>query len=348
MNGPGPQVRALHGFDFLDDPVLVVTLEGVVHEANAAARVFFGPRLAAGRLQALYGDSNPGSAQYLRMASGSTAPRPGKICFAREDGVVHMRTHASRSGRQAERAEIILRLLPESSDRFAVLDRRVQELDRQLQKRVQENAVLQETVRQNRLLVGELQHRVKNNIQLMISLINRAAQRHRTPEVAAVVATSRGRLQAMAAAQEALYQAQQADIVPARAFLEDVVRTIARASGAEDTISLTLIDARLKREEAHCLALIANELITNAARFGLRDGKGRIEVIFADEGGHFRFEVADDGIGMKTDAAERSSGLELVRGLCRQIGGRFEVTGDTGTRCRVRFPAKPYEGETDA
>lgn len=345
MSGGGLEREAAHGFDFLDDPVLVVTLDGRILEANASAKAFFGEKLVAGRLGVLLAEANEACSQYLRLASGSTAPRPGKFSFEGENGHDQFRTQASRSKHSANQAQVILRLLPLSSDRFAMLDRRVKDLDAQLLKRLQENAVLQEALRQNRTLLRELQHRVKNNIQLMMSLITMAAQGRDTPEVAAVVETSHGRLQAMAAAQEALYQADEVDTVSARDFLANVVRTAARANGASDAVSLSLDDVDLSNDEAHCLALIANELITNAAKYGLREGQGRIAVKFADDGNQYRFEVEDDGPGIPAEAATRSSGLALVRGLSRQIGGRFEIGGARSTRCLVQFRADRQKKE---
>ena len=330
------QTRDL-GFDFLDDPTLVVTLNGKICNCNTSAKAFFGLKSVPYLLGDLISDPPEIWVRYLRLASGSTAPRPGKLTFRRAVGSEHARTHAARLRRGGAEPEVILRLLPESSDRFAVLDRRVRDLDRQLQRRHHENAALQEVVHKNRALLRELQHRVKNNIQLMISLLNRAGQRNRSPDVEAVVNVSRGRLQAMAAAQEALYQADEAEFVPARPFFEDVVRRIARNLGSVDAINMAVVDAKLNSEEAYCLALIANELISNAARHGLRDGTGCISVTFSEHADHYRFEVADDGAGMRDSAAARFSGLELVGGLCRQIGAELKIDGESGTRCSIVF-----------
>ncbi len=339
MTGEVQQRETAHGFDFLDDPVLVVTQDGGVLEANASARAFFGSRLAAGKLSVLLADANEDCAAYMRLASRSTAPVPGKFSFEGEKGGVPFRTQAARSRQGREQAQVILRLVPLGLDRFAMLDRRVKDLDAQLHKRLRENAALQEALRHNQTLLRELQHRVKNNIQIMLSLIKMAARGRDTPEVAAVVHTSHGRLQAMAAVQEALYQADTIEFVPARDFLTDVVRTAARANGALDALRLSLEDAELTSDEAHCLALIANELISNAARYGLPDGQGTIAVTFAHDGDKYIFEVEDAGPGIPVEAAGSASGLALVRGLCRQIGGRLEMGGGKGTRCAVQFRA---------
>lgn len=332
-----------HGLDFLSDPVLVVTVDGQLVETNAAAKTLFGATLGSGRLADLLADDDEDCRRFLRSASGSTAPRPGKLVFRTQNGPQRFMLQAARSRQGSPAVRVILRLMQQGSDRFAMLDRRVKALDAELHDKLQKNAALHEALRQKQVLLRELQHRVKNNIQLIMSLTKISASGYETPEVSDVVGTLRGRLQAMAAAQEALYQADEVETVMARAFLQGVVLTAARATGAAHAVSLSLDDAELSSNEAHSLALIANELITNAAKHGLRDGQGHIHVPFADEGGDYRFDVADDGAGISEKAASRSSGLALVRGLCRQIGGRLDIDGDKGTICTVRFRADSKE-----
>lgn len=344
MTNGGAEQAIARNFDFLAEPTLVLTLDGRILAANASAGEFFGRKLAARSLNDLLADADKDCIGYLKCASGSTAPRPGKFTFAGDMGTEQFRTQAARlRQKDVNEVQVILRLLSLRLDRFALLDRRVKDLDAQLHQRLHENAALQESLRQNRTLVRELQHRVKNNIQVMMSLIKMSAQARNTPEVAAVVETAHGRLRAIAAAQEALYQANEADTVPARSFLEDIVRNTARSHGVSSAVSLSLEHGELSSEEAHCLALIANELITNAVKYGLRDGLGRIEVSFAAEDGGYRFEVENDGPVIPVEAGTRSSGLALVRGLCRQIGGRLEIGGRKGAKCSIHFRSDKQE-----
>ena len=87
------------------------------------------------------------------------------------------------------------------------------------------------------------------------------------------------------------------------------------------------------------LALILNELLTNAAKHALRGGEGTIRVGLIREADRFLLDVEDDGPGFDLNAVrERASGLELVRGLARQLRGEFEMTNNHGTRCSLRFP----------
>lgn len=342
MSAVGPEDHGAHGFDFLHDPVLVVTLKGDIVETNGAARSLFGPRLDDGKLANLIEGNRDGCTQYLRLASGSTEPRPGKLLFATPRGVEPRRTQAARSRQKADRTLVIVQLLPVTSDRFALLDRRVRDLDAKLHERLQENTALREALSQNKSLLRELQHRVKNNIQQMMTLIRLGATRVEGPEVAQMVRTAHGRLSAMAAAQEAIYQTNAFDVVPAHEVLQRIILAAARSHGASDAISMALDDVLLTRDEAHCLALIANELVTNAARHGLQNGEGHITVTFSDDGDSCALGVNDTGPGIPEDVAPRASGLALVRNLCRQIGGRLDISrGTIGAGCTVHFrPAR--------
>jgi two-component sensor histidine kinase len=87
------------------------------------------------------------------------------------------------------------------------------------------------------------------------------------------------------------------------------------------------------------LALILNELVTNAAKYGTdREGRGTVRVALAGAEGRFTLVVEDDGPGFDlSEVRRRSSGLGLVMGLARQIGGNFRVERRGGARCVLEF-----------
>jgi two-component sensor histidine kinase len=96
---------------------------------------------------------------------------------------------------------------------------------------------------------------------------------------------------------------------------------------------------QLSNDAAMPLALIANELFTNSVKYGLNEqGASTIRVRLRLEDDSFLFYVEDDGPGFDLQLVQqRSSGLRLVQGLARQLGGNFEVTRTPATRCSVRF-----------
>ncbi len=94
----------------------------------------------------------------------------------------------------------------------------------------------------------------------------------------------------------------------------------------------------LPQENAHCLALIANELITNSIKHGLENGAGPVRLELSRAGGQVRLVVRDEGRGYPPlDTLARTSGLTLIRGLCRQIGASLELGNDGGARSVVSF-----------
>jgi two-component sensor histidine kinase len=96
---------------------------------------------------------------------------------------------------------------------------------------------------------------------------------------------------------------------------------------------------QLSNDAAMPLALIANELLTNAVKYGLNEAAAAtIRVRLMRENDSVLFYVEDDGPGFDLESVQRrSSGLALVQGLARELGGTFEVSRTPATQCRVRF-----------
>jgi two-component sensor histidine kinase len=331
------------GLEFLAEPAFVVDRAGIVAGTNAAGRRLVGEDATGRSLFDRIEGSRAEFEEFLRRASRSTAPLVGGLTLAGADGPVAFRVSGARLGGKGP-VRLVLRCAQVRDDQFALLSRRVRELDSALSKRMQEKAALEEALRQNQTLLRELQHRVKNNIQLMMSLIRMSANGREGTEAAAIVETARLRLQAMASTQEAIYRSATAGSVSARPFLEELIEGIGAGSGFGDRIALEIADAELCNEDAHCLALVVNELVTNAGKHGLVNGNGTIRVTFGYCPEGLKLVVQDDGPGLPEVEAARWSGLQLVRGLCRQIGASFEIRNEGGARCSVLISDR--HGET--
>ena len=336
------QDTAVVGIDleFLQEAALVMSLGGTVYRANTAARTLLGQDI----LQLSFFNKVVAPADvsaFLSRAARSTSSHLGAMDVRLEAGERRCRALAARV-RHPDAAEtlVIVRLNEVSGDHFSVLNRRLAEMDRVLLERVRENALLKEALAENRVLVRELQHRVKNNIQQMLSLIRMSRTRRSSSEVAEFVATASQRLHAMSAVQEALYQNANAGVLSSRDFLEQVVQGTASGFGGSDRIRVLIEDGKMNSEEAHCLSLIANELVTNAFKYGLSETSGTISVSFTASLGDYRFEVKDGGPGFGKHVESRSSGLTLVQALCRQIGASLKLTDDSGAKALVQFRSR--------
>ena len=192
---------------------------------------------------------------------------------------------------------------------------------------------------QQRMLLGELNHRVKNNMQVLQSLLGIAARQASSAEAREVLEEASGRISAMAAAQRVLYTTPDATRFNARDFLNTVCESTKQTFPQELAIDCEADPIQLPNDAAMPLALIANELLTNAAKHGLnRQGVATIRVRLTRENDSFLFYVEDDGPGFHLQSVQRrSSGLALVQGLARQLRGEFEVTRTPATRCSVWF-----------
>jgi PAS domain S-box-containing protein len=195
---------------------------------------------------------------------------------------------------------------------------------------------------QQRVLFNELNHRVKNNMQTLQSLLHLAARQTRSVEAQRILDEASRRVAAMAAAQQVLYGTTDATRFSAREFLKSVCETVQQTFPANLNISCESAPDELSNETAMPLALILNELLTNAVKHGLNGGtEGAIRVGLTKEAEDFVLYVEDDGPGFDVASVRnRSSGLRLVQGLARQLCGRFDVTTTSGTRCAVHFPQR--------
>jgi PAS domain S-box-containing protein len=192
---------------------------------------------------------------------------------------------------------------------------------------------------QQQVLLKELNHRVKNNMQMLQILLEDGARRAKSHEAREVLEEASGRIIAMAAAQRILYRTTDATRFDAHEFLSTVCETARQTFPQELDLDCEADPMQLSNDAAMPLALIANELLTNAVKYGLNGQRGgTIRLRLRRENESFLFYVEDDGPGFDLRAVQRrSSGLALVQALARQLGGKFEVRRTPATRCGVRF-----------
>jgi PAS domain S-box-containing protein len=192
---------------------------------------------------------------------------------------------------------------------------------------------------QQRLLLDELNHRTKNNMQMLQSLLSSAARNASSEEAKRVLEAARGKIAAMAAAQRVLYGRADANRFDGDEFLKAVCETIRQTLPPDIAISCKPTACILANDSAMPLALILNELVTNAVKHGIKDrARKEVRISLAERDDHLTLSVEDDGDGFDLNAVRRtSSGLQLVSGLARQLQGNFEVTRSPST-ASLHFP----------
>ncbi len=226
----------------------------------------------------------------------------------------------------------------------------VRELDRALLAAAgalqEREAALTSALHQRDLLMAEIHHRVKNNLQVVASLLNLQADRLRSQSAKTEFAVARDRVQALATLHRHLYLHQTFERISLRPFLEELSHQLGDALGAGPEsgvdIEIDAEDVEMGSDQAISLALLLTEAVSNAMRHGFPDGReGKICISLHVEDGIAHLVVEDDGIGLdhaSPDGDAEGLGMRLIEGFASHLGGTAEITGDPGTRISVRFP----------
>lgn len=220
----------------------------------------------------------------------------------------------------------------------------LRELQRGLEDQIAaRTAELERLLGEKDLLMNELQHCVKNNLQLVSSLLQlQAAQAE--PTVRAELLGSWARVHTIALAHQHLYGSGSTSSVDLPSYVATVANDVAQSLGsARVTFSTRLALGRteLSIDRAVPFGLLLNEALTNAYRHAFPSRDGALLVSLSrTPAGEVLLEVVDDGIGFDVAERERADtlGLRLLRRLVAQLGGSLEIDASRGTTVRVAIP----------
>lgn len=208
-----------------------------------------------------------------------------------------------------------------------------------------ENALLEKTV-----LLNEVHHRVKNNLQVISSLLNLQATHVSDPRLRSILNESQSRVRAMALTHQLLYERKDYSRINLGEYLERLAQLLLNSYRQESSHislrrALPAAPQYLDLERAIPCGLVVNELVTNAFKHAFPAGQsGEIRIELQAIGDELELLVADNGNGLPADFDMdniKSLGLQLVPLLVDQLGGRFTVEPGPGARFSLRFPANP-------
>jgi PAS domain S-box-containing protein len=194
---------------------------------------------------------------------------------------------------------------------------------------------------QKTALLHEVDHRVKNNLQLISSLLLLQNRRVTDPTLKASLKGMLGRVNAIATVHRRLFQSEDVERFDVSAFIRDMVADLMGSAMRDDiAVQLDLERVDIAAAKAAPFALVVNELLTNALRHGFPEGHGgRILVGVTRQDGEFRIEITDNGVGMDRDNRPSGFGLTIVQLLCQQLKAKWETTdAEPGTRVIVLLP----------
>jgi len=216
---------------------------------------------------------------------------------------------------------------------------------------LRQEAELGEAIQQQELLTREIHHRVKNNLQIVGSLLNLQANRIRQPEVRAEFQSARDRVCALATLHRHLYASGELNAVPVRPFLEELCSQVFNAMGERPggrlALDVEVADVEINSDQAVPLALIVTEAVSNAVKYAFPGGRrGHVRVGLDALDDSLVLRIADDGVGIpagrsETEAGVRDGiGLQLIRGFVRQLSALLLVEEGHGTRYTITIPLR--------
>ncbi len=207
---------------------------------------------------------------------------------------------------------------------------------------------LRTSLEEKESLLKEVHHRVKNNLQVISSLLQLRARKVQNPEVLGFLRDTQNRVRSMALLHETLYRSGNLARVSLPQYVKNVCTHVARsyASGAPGIrLRHEIADVSLDVDLAIPIGLIINELVSNAFKHAYphrRKGEILVELLPAPEE-QLRLRVSDSGVGVAPEVDPRRAetlGLLLVRNLARQLDGQMSVSGGNGTVFEIVFPAQ--------
>src|SRR5688572_17574935 len=206
---------------------------------------------------------------------------------------------------------------------------------------------LSAALREREVLLSEIHHRVKNNLQLVSSMLALQA-RSAGPETKHALAEGQRRIDSIALVHEQLYGSKNLSAVNLARYTEALIPELCRASGVAERVAvrLELIDVELVPERAIPCALVVSELVTNALKHAFPNGRAGILTVRLERmpDTRLRLTVTDDGIGLAREfptEAPDSLGLDLVAIFAKQLDAELEVKREAGTCFVLTF----QEGE---
>ena len=222
-------------------------------------------------------------------------------------------------------------------------------IDRDITVRRQAEDKIKASLQEKEVLLKEINHRVKNNLQIISSLLNLQSREIQDEQALRSFQVSQDRIRSMAMVHEMLYQSD--DL--ARIDFGEYIKSLATDLGSAYGLGVRDIDLKIDVENimlgidtAIPCGVIVNELVANSLKHAFPgDRPGEISVSFQAADGQYTMIFKDDGVGLPEDldvSRPSSLGLTIVNALTGQLNGIIDLGRNGGTEIRIRFPAEQH------
>ncbi|HTL81900.1 MAG TPA: PAS domain S-box protein, partial [Bacteroidia bacterium] len=204
------------------------------------------------------------------------------------------------------------------------------------------------SLKEKEVLLKEVHHRVKNNLQVISSILNLQSSYVRDKKILEILLESQNRIKSMAFVHESLYQTKDFSNISFQEYVGNISRNLVHsysAVGSAPELKLDLEPIDLNLDTAIPCGLIINELLSNALKYAFPEKKkGKIGVSVKKKGDQISICISDNGIGLPKNIDFRNTeslGLQLVISLVEQINGKIKLDTKKGTKFTIEFSSTP-------
>ena len=194
-------------------------------------------------------------------------------------------------------------------------------------------------------LIKEIHHRIKNNLQVITSLLNAQSNYLDNEAALKAIRDSQNRIQSISLIHQKLFQSEQVALVNIHSYIVELMKFLCDTFHVNQKISFEFQVPEIEMDvsQAMPLGLIINEAVTNIIKYAFPDHqKGKVMISLSQQSdGYYEFSIEDDGIGLSTDdptLGSQSLGMTLIHGLGAQLGAEVEISSEKGTKISLRFP----------
>ena len=320
-------------FNSAPDVILLFNTAGKILIANKAVENFYGYSMHEIKKMTIQELDTPEYARDFDKRVEEILTRETKIYE------VH---HLSKVGRILEFESRVATVMYHGKPAILSLLRNINEWNRN-------QHVLEESLSRNELLLREIHHRVKNNLQIIISLLRLETDKTQDQASISILDDSRQRINAIAAVHELLYQSENLYSIYASEYLKPLVHQLASAHRGSGEIDFTLNieELKLHLDEAIPVGIIITELVTNSIKYGTVNGECHFRLAVSLDKSSCLLEYEDQGPGYDFNTKDQDTlGLLLVENLSLQLNGQLQHDGKSGFI--LRFPLREHEDSANS
>ena len=261
-------------------------------------------------------------------------------CIAERRSFIYESELFSRDGRQIWASSTLTPIMNEEGKLTNIV---VIDTDISLRKKMEEQ--IRASLEERGILLREIHHRVKNNLQIIISLFNLQSHYVQDPNASKALREGQNRIKSMALIHERFYQSDGLSKIDFDDYIRRLTENLLQTSGINSgTVSLNIITEKISLDidTAVPCGLIINEVVSNSIKHAFNDGRtGEIVIHFSKRSdNNYRLMIADNGVGLPTGFSLETSdslGISLIQALTEQIDGKLTMESVNGVKYSIDF-----------